>query len=413
MTTAPSLIAGERAEALPAARAPRWLALDLFRFGAVCLMVQGHVFSTLLDQATKSQGWYPHHAFVHGYTAPMFLFGAGLAFGYTTFRAWDEHAAGGPGALKRFKRYAWLLAIGYALHLPTLSLRRLFALEPEQVRQLAQVDVLQHIGVTLALCQLLVMLLKSRRLFVGVVFALAAVGVFSAPWVWALDLSGESPWLAGYLNASTGAQFPLVPWSGFTLLGIVVAHAVGAGGGARSISERVRWPFAVLAAVFLLAPVIVDRLGVWPWPAHNFWKTNPLFFFWRLGNVMAVLALLCFVERAMERAGWLARHAAGRVGRAAQGALPWVKLVAAESLIVYVVHLVLLHGSVLGRGLKDTELLRGGSQGVVVASAVALVLFAAMVVLAKMWSELRKTRGAFTAAQLGMTGAFLLLMLTR
>lgn len=418
MSTASSLrlVAVERADALPAARAPRWLALDLFRFCAVCLMVQGHVFSTLLDSATKSEQWYRHHSFVHGYTAPMFLFGAGLAFGYTTFRGWDAHVAGGPSAIKRFTRYAWLLVIGYALHLPTLSFFRLFSLEAAQVRQLAQVDVLQHIGVSLAICQALVLLVKKRRAFVTIVAVLAVLGVLGAPWVWGVEL-GEtslSPWLAGYVNASTGSYFPLVPWSGFTLVGILAAYAVGGSDGARSsVSERVRWPLAVLAGAFLLAPILVDRLGVWPWPPHNFWKTNPLFFFWRLGNVMAVLALLCFLERWMDQLGWLAKEATSRASRVAHRALPWVKLVGAESLIIYVVHLVLLHGSVLGRGLKDTTMLHGGAQDVLTAIGVTIVLFAAMVAVAKAWSELRKAPLAFTTAQVSLTGGFLLLMLTQ
>ena len=55
-------------------RAGRWLALDLLRFCAVFLMVQGHTFSSLLDPSVRAERWYQHHNFVHGYTAPMFLF---------------------------------------------------------------------------------------------------------------------------------------------------------------------------------------------------------------------------------------------------------------------------------------------------------------------------------------------------
>ncbi len=406
----PRVLVAEGAEAVRAARGPRWLALDLFRFCAVCLMVQGHVFSTLLDRATKSQGWYPHHSFVHGYTAPMFLFGAGLAFGYTTFRSWDEHARGGPGAIKRFTRYGWLLAIGYALHLPTGSLWGLFRLEPDQLRQLAQVDVLQHIGVTLAICQLLVLLLKRQRAFVAVVLALACLSVFTAPWVAGIDLTGTNPWLAGYVGSSTGSQFPLVPWSGFTLIGIAAAYAARSPG--LSVSERAGWPLAVLAIVCMLAPVVVDRLGFWPWPAHNFWKTNPLFFFWRLGNITAVLALLCFVERGMHRLGWLAKDAE-QGHRVASRVLDWVKLVAAESLIIYVVHLVAIHGSVLGRGLKDTDVLRGGAQTLGTAALATVALLAAMVLLARAWGELRKSPPAFRALRWILTGSFLVTMLLR
>ncbi len=395
-------------------RSSRWLALDLFRFCAVCLMVEGHVFSTLLSPAVKHQGWYPHHSFVHGYTAPMFLFGAGLAFGYTTFRGWTQHVTGGPAARKRFKRYAWLLVIGYGLHLPTLSLRRLLSMDdPDRIARMFQVDVLQHIGVSLAICQVLLMVVKNKRVFVAIVGSLAAFFILAAPWIWNIDFSGVLPvWLAGYVNASTGSIFPLVPWAGFTFLGIVVAYAVGVSGGVESVSARVRWPFAALAALFLIGPILFDRLGVWPWPEHNFWKTNPLFFFWRLGNILGVLAVLCFLERALEKLGLLSASSSTRGTRFAQSTLSWVKLVGAESLIIYVVHLLVLHGSVLGRGIKHSEIFHAGSLGVPMASAVTIGLFVMMVLLAKAWSDLRKVRLGFSAVQVSLTGIFAYLMLT-
>jgi uncharacterized membrane protein len=404
----------------------RWLALDLFRFCAVCLMVQGHVFSSLLDQATRSQGWYPHHNVVHGYTAPMFLFGSGLAFGYTTFRAWREHAIGGPAAVKRFKRYAWLLVIGYALHLPTISLTRLLALEePARIATFIQVDVLQHIGVSLAFCQILVVLCgRAPRAFVSIVGALAMLFIFAAPWVWNVDLQamGLPAWLAAYVNgqplaappARTASPFPLFPWAGFTYFGILVAYAVGRADTVRSVSQRVRWPFAALAASFLVVPVLIDRAELWPWPReHDFWRTNPLIFSWRLGNILAVLSVLCFVERVMERAGWLAKAATTAGSRLAKRVLDWVKLVGAESLIIYVVHLVVLYGSVLGRGLDDTDVFRARSQGIGTATLVALGLLLAMVLLARAWNELRKVRVGFVAVQLALVGSIAYLMLTR
>ncbi|GAB5549125.1 MAG: heparan-alpha-glucosaminide N-acetyltransferase domain-containing protein [Sandaracinaceae bacterium] len=406
--------AREAAEARPVAKAARWLALDLFRFCAVCLMVQGHVFSTLLDQATKSQGWYPHHSFVHGYTAPMFLFGAGLAFGYTTFRKWDEHTSGGFAALKRFKRYGWLLVIGYMLHLPTLSLSRLLDIDdPAALARMFQVDVLQHIGVSLAICQLMVLFVKSKRVFVTLVAAMAGFCICAAPWVWQWDVSGLPVWLAGYVNAAGGSIFPIVPWAGFTYTGIVIAYAVGVGGAgsAKAVSERVSWPFAALAALFLLVPVVLDRFGPFPWPEHNFWKTNPFFFFWRLGNVMAVLATLCFVERGLTRLGWLG--ASDGLGASVAGRLlPWVKLVGAESLIIYVAHLLALHGSVLAPGLKHTDVFAEHQHGVVMASVVTLLVFVAMVLLAKGWNELKKQQQGFGAVQISMVGLIVFLMLT-
>lgn len=395
------------AQAVPRvmSKAGRWLALDLFRFCAVVLMVQGHVFSTMLSDAVKQQGWYPHHSFVHGYTAPMFLFGAGLAFGYTTFRKWEQHTSGGAAARKRFKRYGWLLVIGYGLHMPTLAISRLFAIDdPARLARMFQVDVLQHIGVSLAICQLLVLFVKNQRVFVAIVGALAAFSVCAAPWVWNVDLSDSDlpVWLAGYVNSSTGSIFPLVPWSGFTYTGIVLAYVVGVGGSARSISDRLSWPFAALAVAFLLVPVVVDRFGPFPWPPHNFWKTNPLFFFWRLGNVIAVLAVLCFGEQLLSRLGWLDDAPSSSAGRAAKRIIPWVKLVGAESLIIYVAHLIVLHGSLIAPGIKHSGVVEEGSEGLASATAVALLLFLAMVLLAKLWNELKKNERGFAAIQIAL-----------
>lgn len=425
-----------------ATTAKRWLALDLFRFAAVCMMVQGHVFSTLLDEASRAYTWqgfrlYAHHSFVHGYTAPMFLFGAGLAFGYTTFRRWAEHTAplsspiGRAAARKRFQRYGWLLLIGYGLHLPTLSLSRLLAMEdPHAIARMLQVDVLQHIGVSLAICQTLLLFVKNRRVFVGLVAVLGVFCIMSGPWIWRLDLAdGTLPiWLAGYLNpgyplhadGTGGSLFPLIPWAGFTYTGIVVAYAVGVareqtgrpstdGHAHPSVSERVAWPFLALALFFMLVPIVVDRFGPFPWPPHNFWKTNPLFFFWRLGNVMLVLAVLCFAERLMSRLGWLADGAPrGLVSRL----LPWVKLVGAESLIIYVMHLVVLHGSVLGPGIKHTGLVEARAQGVLMASLVTVVIFLLMVALARLWSQLRRDPRSFRLVQVSLVGLVVVLMLT-
>lgn len=403
-------------KAAPVAKAKRWLALDLYRFVAVMLMVQGHVFSTLLDQATKSQGWYPHHSFVHGYTAPMFLFSAGLAFGYTTFRKWDQHSSGGAAAKKRYSRYAWLLVIGYGLHLPTLSLTRLFAIDdPQRIARMLQVDVLQHIGVSLAICQVLVFLVKNKKVFVGIIATLAAVMVFGAPWLWGIDLEGTSVpvWLAGYFNASTGSIFPLIPWAGFTYLGIVVAFLVGVGGEARSVSRKVALPFLVLALIFMLVPIGIDRLGPLPWPSHNFWKTNPLFFFWRLGNILLVLAVLCFAERGMSRAGWMDDHPQTPMAKLMHRLIPWIVIVGAESLVIYVTHLLLLHGSVVGPGIKHSGVISAHSHGLGTVTLVSLGFIAAMVLLAKVWTELRKRPKVFARVKWALMAGIVLVALLK
>src|SRR5262249_12613026 len=64
----------------------RWLALDVLRGVAVLLMIQGHTFTALLDPAHYVGNWSRWHSLLHGLTAPMFLLGGGLAYGFVTMR---------------------------------------------------------------------------------------------------------------------------------------------------------------------------------------------------------------------------------------------------------------------------------------------------------------------------------------
>jgi Heparan-alpha-glucosaminide N-acetyltransferase, catalytic len=376
---------GSSGGAQPKKRSVRWIALDLLRFCAVFLMVQGHTFTTLLDPSVRAERWYRHHNFVHGYTAPMFLFASGLAFGFTTFKAWKANTSlvgSRAGLLKRFRRYAFLLALGYALHLPVSSIWALFSLNEAQLRQWTQVDVLQHIAVSLAFCQALAIALRTPQRFALAIAVIACVVVFSAPYVAAWNVAAYLPYpLAGFVNGSNHALFPMVPWAGFTYAGILFSYFAR---NADRPSQQRAWPFAIASALFLLVPIAVNRLGFQPYPPHDFWQSSPYFFFWRLGNVTAVLTLLCFVERAIERAGWLA-HPERAPGRA----LVWIRAVGQESLAVYVSHLLVLHGWVMGRGAHHYF---GESLSLIAATAFALWLFVAMVVLARVWNRIKTSR---------------------
>lgn len=391
----------------PKAKGGRWLALDLLRFCAVFLMVQGHVFTSLLDPSYAAQRWHRHHNFVHGYTAPMFLFASGLAFGYTTFRAWESNTSVGDGLWKRFRRYGWLLGIGYVLHMPALALTRLVHIEDEGTwRNWLQVDVLQHIGVSLVLLQLLALAVRKQAAFVAIVAVLFVAVVFGAPIVWRWDVAAHLPLgIASYVNAGTGSLFPLVPWAGFTYAGILVAFAARR---VKKPSHELAWPLLALTVAAFVVPIGLNRTGFQPYGPHDFWKTDPYYFFFRLANVLSVLTAWCFVERFADARGWLkegTQQARTRAGRF----LELVRIVGAESLLIYVVHLVFLHGSVLSTGVEHYV---GQSLTLGQASIGAATLFLAMVALAWTWHEWKKGEWRFRVLQWSAMGGFAYLMLT-
>lgn len=367
LASPPRLAGDDEPEKKPA----RWVALDLLRFVAVLMMVQGHTFTTLLSPTYNSERWHRHHDFVHGYTAPMFLFGAGLAFGVTTFRGWDKQTRPGPALNKRIRRYVTLILIGYFLHLPAFFPSDWRWVTDAHWRAFAQVDVLQHIGVSLGLLQLGAVLLKKPERLVAVVTVLFAVVVFGAPMLATIPVGHYVPrWLAGYLNAHSGSMFSLVPWAGFTWAGLLTAYA------ARRHprpSDTFLLKMVLTTAAVLLLPIAINRTGFQPYGEHEFWRTDPYYFFFRLGNVMLVLTALMGVERVIDR--WkLARFSL------IEHLVALAETVGQETLIVYVAHLMVLHGSVLTVGLQRSyhqALSLNEAIGVTVALTGAMIVLAA------------------------------------
>src|SRR5512138_3001569 len=92
----------------------RYLFIDLLRFTAVIVMLQGHTFDALLSPRVKQASLFYIHDFFHGFVAPMFLFASGVAFGVSTMKKWDVHRHLSRPVMKRIGRFIGLVIIGYA-----------------------------------------------------------------------------------------------------------------------------------------------------------------------------------------------------------------------------------------------------------------------------------------------------------
>ncbi len=369
-----------------AVKGERWFAVDMLRFLAVLLMVQGHTFTVVMEDAVRNQDWYRWHSYVHGFTAPMFLFASGVAFGLTTLRAWQRHITPGAVFYKRVRRYLWIIVLGYALHCPGTSFVRALSMAgTEQFRRFMMVDALQQIGVTLLLCELAVFALRRRTWFVGLAGSAGIAVVLAAPWVAGWQAEQHLPlWAAAYINRTTGSEFPIFPWTGFILMGVVTAYLAErwkAGADRTGSVSVVRiGSYLVLAGgTFALISKLADQSTLAIFPPHSYWKESPSFFLWRLGVLLMGLGGLCWLQHLLP----LARRG---------GSPGWVKVIqitARHTLVVYVVHLLILYGSPVQKGLivaYDHRL--SLSQ----ASAVAALMLASMIGLALGWYTLQKWR---------------------
>lgn len=299
-------------------RGGREIYIDVFRGLVALVMVQGHTFDSLVTAARRAQPLYEMQHVFHGSTAPGFLFASGFVAGLP--RAPLSFTA----ALRRARRLLFVFFVGYALHLPFFSLWKIAAEATAAQRQtLFAADALQVIAVS-QLTVLGIQLLAGRRW--TIVAALAAVVVLAAgPFVWDAHLSDRvHPALAAYLDQARGSTFPIFPFSAFVLAGTVAGAAVGRQEPARRHRRAVQAGIAALVVGAVLSVALWDR--VW------FWGVSPGYTVLRMGGL---LLLLRAVEALCQRGG--------RVVAA-------LALLGHETLLVYVLHLYLLFGGVLGTG---------------------------------------------------------------
>lgn len=295
----------------------RELYIDAFRGLMALVMVQGHLFDSMLQPLLRQTAGYQFQLLFHGSTAPGFLFASGFVAGF------PRAPLSAKATVRRARRLLFVLGVGYLLHLPYLSFWKtvLEATPAEKAAMLAS-DALHVIAVS-QLFVLALQWLAGRRWIVAAATA-AFLILVAGPFVWASGVSARLPlFLGAHLDQAVApSQFPVFPYAAFVLAGTVAGAALG-----RQYPERRhgRAVFAGLGLIALGAVVAVALRGV-----VGFWGVSPGYALIRLGGLLLIL-------RAVEALA--VREAPGTRALA---------LIGHETLLVYVLHLFLLFGGVLG-----------------------------------------------------------------
>ena len=284
--------------------------VDALRLLAAFQMLQGHTLAALLAPEVRHGAWYTAWSNVRGLTSVCFLFTAGMAFYFATAPRYAAHRRSAPAIAKRCWRALRLIGLGYALHLPVPALLTAAAAPSGALREWLAVDVLQCIGVSLLVLELTVVCASSVRVWLCLVGGAAVLFAFGTPWAYQLSMT-EPHALAAYVGPLLGSQFPLWPWAAHMFAGVLAA--AWAGGSRSNAGLRLLGAGATLLAGgrLLLAAgmlgVVVDHI-------------------YRLGWVVLLAAGLAWATRSVRRPpGWLA-------------------VLAAETLFLYVIHVVLVYG---------------------------------------------------------------------
>ncbi|MDX9923675.1 MAG: heparan-alpha-glucosaminide N-acetyltransferase domain-containing protein [Ignavibacteriaceae bacterium] len=155
----------------------RIIFIDLMRALAVLMMVQGHTIDTLLADAyrTNESSFFNVWFMVRGFTAPIFMFTAGVVFTYL-LKNQKKPFRENPRVRKGLKRFLNLVVLGYFLRFPTFQIFDFSSVAKEQWQTFFVVDALHLIGFGLLFIIILTYLTEKFKVndyffyFAGVIF---------------------------------------------------------------------------------------------------------------------------------------------------------------------------------------------------------------------------------------------------
>lgn len=320
------------------AKKHRIIFIDLMRAFAVFQMVQGHTIDTLLADSYRDQAnpFFAVWFFMRGMTAPIFMFTAGTVFTYL-FRLVKEPFKNNPRVRKGIKRGLLLICLGYLLRYPTWKVFDFSNVPDSSWNTFMVVDVLQLIGFGLFSILLILYLTEKFKLNDYIAFSIVALIVFLvSPIFFRIEWNDFLPRaLAGYFYNGTGSLFPYFPWAGYVIGGGVLGSYLAKHPNVfRSLKFSI-WLLSVGVSFMILSIIVVfaaDSFGV---NIGNNSATTSLIFF-RIGFVLMLNAIVSYIS--------LKANSIPKL----------IILIGRNTLMIYVVHLLILYGSAWNPGLYKT-----------------------------------------------------------
>lgn len=292
--------------------------LDWTRGLAALIMLQGHTFHAMLDDAQRGSDIYTLSQFVGGMPAPIFLFLTGVTMAFLL----DGRERRGVDAIGRFaaalRRAGYLLLLAFAVRLQAY----VFAYPWAQWEDLLRVDILNCMGASLAVLAVSAFFSTIERVKWGL--ACGAFLALMSPIISGADWTAVPPLLRAYLEPNNEV-FGLFPWAAFTAFGIAFGSMLRLTPKAH-LNRFLQWT-ALSAFGMILAAGYFSFIPFSIYSKSNFWIDSPGLVFIKLG---VILLLITFAYL------WLT-YLPGR-------RRSFVTLLGTSSLLVYWLHLEIVYG---------------------------------------------------------------------
>ncbi len=330
--------------------------LDWTRGLAAVIMLQGHVFHSFTRPGLRSEGPYVLSQFFGGLGPAIFLVLTGITLGFLMDRRQRQELLAFQRLVAALRRAGYLLTLAFLFRLQLW----VFAAGQSPWTDLFKVDVLNCMGVTIALLSVMAIFTTADRVrlcaVLGIVIALASPVISSVDWGW------MAPGISNYFVPNYNF-FAFFPWAAFIAFGVSIGSLLRLSKPAE-MNRVMQW-MSLAGLGLLVAGQYFSNFPSSIYAKSEFWLNSPWLILMKLGGVLLVMsAAFVWTEYGVKNS-W-----------------SWVRQLGTTSLLVYWVHIELVYGRWFG-SWKETLT----TPEVVAFAATLIVAMVLLSVLKTRWSK--------------------------
>jgi len=304
--------------------------LDWTRGLAVLIMIQCHTFNSFTRADLRESAGYIFSQFLGGMAAPLFLFMAGMTFGFQMESLQTRIASRTRRWSTAFRRAAYVLGLALAFRLTNW-----FGSWPNgNLDDLLKVDILNCMGFALAVFSVVALLDSDQRVRYALLGGLAVAAV--APVVSGLEWSGVwAPVRDYFVPSASRGRFPFFPCGAYIGFGLA-AGAIVRRAAAGRLDRLMQWAVLIGFGLIFGAQYFAN-LPYSIYAQSDFWRNSPALILIRVGIALVLLAGAYLWTEYCAKRGW-----------------SWVENFGKTSLLVYWVHVMVVYGTLtnpIRRGL--------------------------------------------------------------
>ena len=315
---------------MPRAKIQRLAYLDWLRGFACFGMFEVHCYDAWLGGSARRSSFFGWSQLSGTIPAPLFIFVSGITCALVADSMRRKGATQRAIALRMIRRGAEIFALGLLFRVQEFVLG--WSVAPWT--DLLRVDILNLIGLSIALLGALCWIVRGRTASALASAAVAFGIALVTPTVWTTWRPRWLPWyLESYFNgvhiynSPQPWLFPIFPWAGFAFAGLAIGILLFSEWPSKN-PGRAMFLFGAGGAGLWLLSSWLDARPVQLYAVYDYWHTSPNFFLARVGLMMLIV---------------LAGYAWCRWGLGAVGFSPWMQL-GQTSLLVYWVHMDFVYG---------------------------------------------------------------------